>query len=96
MNTLTGKTSIVRLTDRAPCLKLSLHASESCDGHAIYIFLAMIEKKSHVYHVFAVWHNVISLESRPLIFTYSYTPTQSIQKQIVKYAVKSKYPGPGS
>ena len=36
--------------------------------------------------------DVISLESRPLIFMYSYIPTQSIQKQIVKYAVNSKYP----
>ena len=37
-------------------------------------------------------NDVISLESRPLIFVYLYTCTQSIQKQIVKYDIKSKYP----
>ena len=37
-------------------------------------------------------NDIISLESRPLIFMYSYTRTQSIQKQIVKYDAKSKYP----
>ena len=42
---------------------------------------------------FALWQwYVISLESRSLIFMYSYTCTQSIQKQIVKYDIKSKYP----
>ena len=40
---------------------------------------------SHVHHFFC--SDVISLESRPLIFVYLYTCTQSIQKQIVKYHV---------
>ena len=37
-------------------------------------------------------NDVISLEWRPLIFVYLYARTQSIQKQIVKYDIKSKYP----
>ena len=37
-------------------------------------------------------NGVISLEWRPLIFVYLYVRTQSIQKQIVKYDIKSKYP----
>ena len=32
-------------------------------------------------------NDLISLESRPLIFVYLYTYTQSIQKQIVKYDI---------
>ena len=36
-------------------------------------------------------NDVISLESRPLIFAYVYTRTQSIQKQIVDYDNKSKH-----
>ena len=35
-------------------------------------------------------NDVISLESRPLIFMYLYTCTQSIQKQIVKYHIYKK------
>ena len=34
--------------------------------------------------------DVISFESRPLIFVYLYTCTQSIQKQIIKYNIKNK------
>ena len=37
-------------------------------------------------------NDVISLKLRPLIFVYLYTCTQLIQKQIVKYNIKSKYP----
>ena len=37
-------------------------------------------------------NDVISLESRPLIFIYLYTRTQSIRKEIVQYNIKSKYP----
>ena len=37
-------------------------------------------------------NEVISLESRPLIFLYLYTFTQSTQKQINEYDIKSKYP----
>ena len=33
----------------------------------------------------------ISLEWMPLIFVYLYTRTQSIQKQMVEYDIKSKY-----
>ena len=36
--------------------------------------------------------DVIFLESVPLIFMYSYRRTQSIQKQIVEYDIKRKYP----
>ena len=35
---------------------------------------------------------IISLKSRPLTFVYLYTRTKSIQKQIIKYNIKSKYP----
>ena len=35
-------------------------------------------------------NDLISLESRPLIFAYLYTRTQSIQKQIVEYDIDSK------
>lgn len=35
---------------------------------------------------------IISLKSRPLTFVYLYTCTKSIQKQIIKYNIKSKYP----
>ena len=56
------------------------------------VFSAMIEMKQHIHHVFVLWQSdVISLESRPLIFAYAYTHTQSIQKQIVEYDIKSKY-----
>ena len=37
-------------------------------------------------------NNVISVELRHLIFMYLYTRTQSVQKQIVEYDIKSKYP----
>ena len=37
-------------------------------------------------------NDVISLESRPLIFVYLYLRIQSFQKQIVEYDVKSNYP----
>ena len=37
-------------------------------------------------------NDVISLESRPLTFLYLYMRTQSLQKQIVEYDIKSKYP----
>ena len=37
-------------------------------------------------------NNVISVEARHLIFMYLYTRTQSVQKQIVEYDIKSKYP----
>ena len=36
-------------------------------------------------------NNVISLQSRPLIFVYLYTRTQSIKKQVVEYNIKSTY-----
>ena len=39
-----------------------------------------------------ITHPVISFESRPLIFVYLYLCTQSIQKEIVEYDIKSKYP----
>ena len=38
-----------------------------------------------------VGNNIISVESRHLIFVYLYTRTQSIQKKIFEYDVKSKY-----
>ena len=41
---------------------------------------------------FLFGNHVISFELRSLIFVYSYTRTQSIQKQIVEYDTKSKYP----
>ena len=37
-------------------------------------------------------NDVISLESRSLIFVYLYKCTHSIQKKIVKHHIKSKYP----
>ena len=37
-------------------------------------------------------NGVISLEWMPLIFVYVYTHTQSIQKQMVEYDIKRKYP----
>ena len=37
-------------------------------------------------------NNIISVESRHLIFVYLCTRTQSIQKKIFEYDVKSKYP----
>ena len=37
-------------------------------------------------------NDVISLESRSVIFIYLYTRTQSIRKEIVQYNIKSKYP----
>ena len=37
-------------------------------------------------------NDVTSLESKPLIFMYLHTHIQSIQKQIVEYNIKSKYP----
>ena len=49
----------------------------------------------HVHHIFFLilsGKDIISLESKPLIFMYLYTCTQSIQKKIVKYEIKSKYP----
>ena len=71
--------------------KLSLHANESCDGHAVYFWRWL--KRNVMFITFLLsGSDVISLESRPLIFMYSYIPTQSIKKQIVKYAVNSKYP----
>ena len=39
-------------------------------------------------------NDVISFESRPLIFVYLYKHTQLIQKQIFEDNIKSKYPGP--
>ena len=52
----------------------------------------MTEMTCHVHHVFLLSGNdVISLKSRPLIFVYLFTCTQSIQKQIAKYDIKSKY-----
>ena len=54
----------------------------------------MIEMKRHVHQFFfLVGNDITSPESRPLIFVYLYTRTQSIQKQIVnriRYK-KSKY-----
>ena len=48
----------------------------------------MTEMTCHVHHVFLLSGNdVISLKSRPLIFVYLFT----IQKQIAKYDIKSKY-----
>ena len=45
------------------------------------------------HHVFLLSGNdIISLKSRPLIFLYLYRHTQSIQKQIVEYNTKGKYP----
>ena len=41
---------------------------------------------------FLFGNDVISPKSRPLIFVYLYLHTQSIQKQIVEYDIKSKYP----
>ena len=40
------------------------------------------------------WGNdVIYFASRPLIFVYLYTRTQSIQKLMVEYGIKSEYSG---
>lgn len=36
-------------------------------------------------------NDVISFASRPLIFVYLYTRTQSIQKLMVEYGIKSEY-----
>ena len=44
----------------------------------------MTEMTCYVHHFFLLSGNdVISLESRPLIFVYLYTYTKSIQKEIV-------------
>ena len=53
----------------------------------------MTEMTCHVHHVFLLSGNdvIISLKSWPLIFVYLFTCTQSIQKQIAKYDIKSKY-----
>ena len=37
-------------------------------------------------------NDVLPLQMRPLISMYLYTRTQSIQKKIVEYDMKSKYP----
>ena len=37
-------------------------------------------------------NDVISLEMRPLIFVHLYTGTQTIQKLVVEYGMKRKYP----
>ena len=58
------------------------------------LFLAMTEMICHVHNIFLLsGKDVISLKSRAaLIFMYLYKCTQSIQKQIVTYDMKSKYP----
>ena len=51
----------------------------------------MIEMTHHVHQVLlSVQYDVVSLESRPLIFVY--LCTQSILKQFVQYDIKSKHP----
>ena len=57
------------------------------------LFLAMTEMPCHVHHIFLLSGNdVISLESRALIFAVKCTHDQSVEKQIVKYDIKRKYP----
>ena len=51
----------------------------------------MFEMMRHVHHVLLFGNNIISVESRALIFVYLYTRSQSIQKKIFEYDVKSKY-----
>ena len=68
------------------CGKLSLYANESCDKHAV-LFRRWWKWRA-IFITFLLFGNdLISLESRPLIFVYLYT-----RSQIVKYDVKSKYP----
>ena len=52
----------------------------------------MIEMTRYVHHVFSLWERCKALESRPLIFVYLYTRTQSIRKQIVEYHIRINYP----
>ena len=47
----------------------------------------MMEMSRHFITFLLFGNDLISLESRPLIFVYLYTRTQ-----IIKYDVKSKYP----
>ena len=60
----------------------------------VSLFSAMIEMTHNVHHVNALHGNdvIIYLKSRPLTFVYLNTRTKSIQKQIVKYDMKSKFP----
>ena len=53
----------------------------------------MIEMTRHVYRVLALWQWCNFSRMDVLDFVYLYTRTQSIQKQMVEYHVKSKYPG---
>lgn len=59
----------------------------------VSLFSVMTETTHNVHHVNTFGNDVIiSLKSRPLTFVYLYTRTKSVQKQIVKYNIKSKYP----
>ena len=48
---------------------------------------------SHVYRVLALWQRCNFSRMDVLDFVYLNTHTQSIQKQMVEYDIKSKYPG---
>ena len=53
----------------------------------------MIEMTRHVYRVLALWQRCNFSRMDVLDFVYLNTHTQSIQKQMVEYDIKSKYPG---
>ena len=59
---------------------------------ACSLFSAMIEMTRHVHYVFTFWQWRNFFESRPLSFVYLYALAQSIQKQIVQYDKKNRYP----
>ena len=46
-----------------------------------FLFSAMIEMMHYLHHILLLGNDVISLKSRPLIFVYLFTCTQSIRKQ---------------
>ena len=66
-----------------------LYANESCEEHK---FFSSDNGNDMLITLLLFDDDVISLESRPLIFMYLCMHTQSIQKKIVEYDIKSKYP----
>ena len=85
--------------------KESLLSEQNFDGEANWsgvvsfyciqmsgLFSAMIEMTRHVHHVFALRQWCYFSQIEALNFMYLYMCMQLIQKQIVKYNMKSKYP----
>ena len=68
-----------------------MYVYESCDEQVVY-FRRWLKWLAMFITFLLSGNDVISLKLRPLIFVYLYTCTQLIQKQIVKYNIKSKYP----